>query len=120
MTAVAEITQSAAWRAAAAQAATRNRHQRALVLRYPDIAKRLTEPPARFADPAQWSGYIPGYWGPEDRTGRVQPNTSPVRGQLAEILQAAAERSDRESAGSGDLESASPDTAPVLPPWRPR
>lgn len=57
--------------------------ERAMVLRHPDIAKRLCDPPQRYAQPEQWNGYIP------PATWREQPNGSPVRRQLLEIVTAA-------------------------------
>lgn len=122
MTAVAEPRPfAAAWRAAVAQATTRNRHQRALVLRFPAIAKRLTEPPLRLAEPQQWTGYIPGYWESEDKAGRVRPNTSPIRAQLAEILQAAAEAADQQTpAAPLDTDPMQGAASGITPPWRTR
>lgn len=73
------------------------RYNRELVLRYPDIAKRLTEPPLKLAEPRQWTGYAPGPYLPEDVHGRTRPNPSPVRVQLLEILHAAAERADSQN-----------------------
>lgn len=115
-----------AWRVAVQQAANRNRHQREIVLRYPAIAKRLTEPPLRLAEPRQWTGYIPGYWEAEDRHGRVRPNLSPIRAQLEAILFAACERADAETqaalpapADMPALEAAPEAPADELtPPWR--
>ncbi len=34
-------------------------HRRGLVLRYPDLAAKLTEPPIGFTRPEMWNGYIP-------------------------------------------------------------
>jgi hypothetical protein len=129
-----------AWRTAVHQGRLRNQQQRAIVLRYPDIAKRLTEPPARFTEPRQWSGFIPDYWLPEDKSGRLRPNASPVRAQLAEILMAACERHDAETKAtavgaathtSTEDGTAAGDTQPttqpspavdaaLTPPWRTR
>jgi len=67
---------------------------RALVLRYPDLAKQLCEPPYRASRPENWSGYIPGPLASENNRGIVALNTSPVRAQLLTILEAAAERAD--------------------------
>lgn len=33
--------------------------RRGLVLRYPDLAAKLTEPPCGFTLPEQWNGFIP-------------------------------------------------------------
>lgn len=80
-----------AGRAAALAACAQNR---ALVLRYPDIAAQLKQPPYSAGNPANWTGYIPGVLAAEDHRGRVAINTSPVRAQLLEIVTAAAERHD--------------------------
>jgi len=69
---------------------------RALVLRYPDIAKRLCEPPYSAGDPANWTGYIPGPLGAENSRGVVSMNNSPVRAQLLAILHDAAQAADNE------------------------
>lgn len=108
-----------AWRAALRQADTRNRHQRTLVLRFPDIAKRLCEPPLGLKDPQQWTGYIPGYWDAEGPHGHVRPNTSPIRAQLAEILQTAAAHADQQRAVIAlDAEPMQGVPTAVTPPWR--
>ena len=39
------------------------------VLAYPDLAKRLTEPPLGFADPTDWTGWIPPATEPEQPCG---------------------------------------------------
>jgi hypothetical protein len=46
------------------------------VLRYPDLAQKLTEPPLRYANPRQWNGFIP-----PDVCGQ-QLNLSPRRDAL--------------------------------------
>jgi hypothetical protein len=69
-------------------------YQRELILRYPDVAVKLTAPPLSLANPQQWSGYIPGPYHPEDEHGRVRPNRSPVRAQLLALLDEAAHRAD--------------------------
>lgn len=80
---------------AMAQAAkTRNRE---LVLRYPDLAKRLCDPPLKATSPETWSGFVPGRWLPEDEDGRMRPNTSPIRAQLLAILTEAADRADQDT-----------------------
>jgi hypothetical protein len=33
--------------------------RRARVLKHPDLAKRLTEPPLGYSDPAHWNGWVP-------------------------------------------------------------
>jgi hypothetical protein len=87
---------SAAYREARDRQAAINASNRALVLRYPDLAKRLCEPPYSASDPGKWTGYIPGALGAENARGQVQLNVSAVRAQLTDILQAAAEAADAE------------------------
>lgn len=89
---------------AAAQEAENNRRNRDLVLRYPDIAVKLTAPPLRLSRPENWNGSLPGPYLPEEEDpdgrhgpGRVRPNRSPVRAQLLAILHEAAERADAET-----------------------
>jgi hypothetical protein len=89
---------TAAYREARDRQAAINSENRALVLRYPDIAKRLRDPPYSASDPRNWTGYIPGALGAENARGQVQLNVSPVRAQLADILQAAAEAADADNA----------------------
>lgn len=62
--------------------------RRALVLKYPDLAQKLTEQPINCQRPEQWSGGIP----PE--MWREMPNDSPIRPAVLAIL-AEAERRDR-------------------------
>ena len=76
-----------------------NAKNRALVLRFPDIAKRLCEPPYSASNPANWTGYIPGPFGAENHRGVVQLNNSPVRAQLLALVTEAAERADNETQG---------------------
>lgn len=59
------------------------RRNRELVLRHPDVAKRLTDPPLSYQRPDQWTGYIPG---PE---WRGQANDSIRRAALIDIVMAA-------------------------------
>lgn len=59
--------------------------ERARVLRHPDIAKRLCDPPQSYSRPENWSGYVP----PDTWNGRT--NDSPVRKQLLAIVAAAVE-----------------------------
>lgn len=82
-----------AGRAAALAACAQNR---ALVLRYPDLAALLKQPPYSASSPEKWTGYIPGPLAAENNRGRVALNTSPVRAQLLELVTAAAERHDAE------------------------
>lgn len=74
----------------------RNTEQRKLVLRYPDIAARLCEPPLNYARPGQWTGYIPPAFDGERPDGAVPMNTSRYRAAFMVILEAAAERADSE------------------------
>lgn len=57
--------------------------RRELVLRHPDIAVRLTQPPLRYTRPEVWNGWIPPL------TWREQINDSPRRKALMEIVAAA-------------------------------
>jgi len=70
---------TAEYRQAREQITTR-RPTRDAVLSYPDLAKRLTEPPLDYAEPSQWNGFVP----PEEFNG--QHNASPRRTALAEIV----------------------------------
>jgi hypothetical protein len=65
------------------QGDARAQSERARVLRHPDIAKRLTEPPLRYSRPEVWNGYLP----PDMWQGRH--NDSPQRAALLEIVTAA-------------------------------
>lgn len=66
-----------------------NRARRSAVLRHPDLAKRLTEPPMRYATPEIWNGQLPpAIW-------QGQRNDSPNRAALADIV---AEAERREAA----------------------
>lgn len=61
-------------------------YRRGLVLRYPDLAERLTEPPVKLARPDVWTGYIPPA---TDCVGAL--NTTPCRPALLALV-AEAER----------------------------
>lgn len=82
---------------ASVQGRTTAQHNRELVLRYPDIAAKLTAPPFKCADPRAWSGFVPGALCPEDVRGRVALNQTPIRAQLLAILHEAAQRADAQS-----------------------
>ena len=86
----------AEYRKARDHQAALNAENRALVLRYPDIAKRLCEPPYGATNPANWTGYIPGALGAENSRGVVSLNISSVRAQLLELVTEAAQRADHE------------------------
>lgn len=64
------------WRDGRAKAAER----KALILRHPDLAKKLTEPPLGYQRPDQWSGAIP----PETWNGVA--NDSPLRPVILALL----------------------------------
>ena len=59
--------------------------ERDRVLRHPDIAKRLCDPPLRYSRPEVWNGYVP----PD--TWRERHNDSPQRVALLAIITAAVE-----------------------------
>lgn len=67
---------------AAAECARR----RAAVLRWPDLAARLTEPPISHATPDAWTGYIP------PATFNGGPNTHPARRALIDLTTEAEHR----------------------------
>jgi hypothetical protein len=75
-------------KAAAGQARARNAHRRTAVLARPGTARKLTQPPLSFTDPANWNGYIP------PRLWHEQPNNAPQREALLEICAEAAPGSD--------------------------
>lgn len=56
------------------------------VLGYPDLARKLTEPPIGFERPEQWNGFVP----PEQ--WREQHNDSARREALVELVAEAARR----------------------------
>lgn len=59
------------------------------VLRYPDLAARLCDPPLDYERPQQWNGYVP----PETYGNAL--NLCPRREALVQLIQEAARR-DRE------------------------
>lgn len=69
-----------------ADGARRRAERRALVLRHPDLAARLTQPPLPYTSPEHWGGHL----GADTWTGR--PNTSPERAALLEIVAEAEQR----------------------------
>jgi hypothetical protein len=75
------------WKAETARASETCARRKALVLRYPDLAERLTEPPLSYARPECWNG---GLGTGSDWAGR--PNTSPSYLQLAAIVAEAEQR----------------------------
>ena len=55
-------------------ARTEAAHRRGLVLRYPDLAAKLTEPPLRFTSPEHWNGFIPpATWNQAMNTAACRP-----------------------------------------------
>lgn len=88
--------------------------RRERVLRYPDLAKRLTEPPLGYKRPQDWSGWVPpatgeveacpacqsdpGKWGCKRPGHHARANNSRRRAALVEI---AAEALAREDAAAG-------------------
>lgn len=69
-----------------ARASDEREHRRRLVLRHPDLAARLTQPPLPYTSPEHWGGHL----GADTWTGR--PNTSPQRTALLEIVAEAEQR----------------------------
>ncbi|MFI9154535.1 hypothetical protein [Streptomyces sp. NPDC053367] len=76
---------------ARAQGATENARRRALVLRHPDLAAKLTEPPLRHTLPEHWTGYIPPEYDPPTVGGHQPLNNSAARAALLALV-AEAER----------------------------
>jgi len=83
---------SALWGDALAKGMQANAQRRARVLRHPDLAARLCQPPLGYSSPDHWNGFVPPRFLPADASGRVRPNDSPERGALAEISAEAAAR----------------------------
>jgi hypothetical protein len=72
------------------QGDARAQAERARVLRHPDIARRLCEPPLRFSRPEVWNGYLPSdMW-------QGRHNDSIRRAALVEIITAAV-KADKEA-----------------------
>lgn len=65
-------------------------HRRGLVLRYPDLAAKLTEPPIGHSAPEKWTGYIPPA---TDCTGAM--NTARCRPALLALVAEAERRRDQ-------------------------
>lgn len=81
---------------ARANALAENARRRALVLKHPDLAARLTEPPLRHTLPEHWTGYIPPSHDAPSVGGYQPINTSPARAALAAILAEAEARAATE------------------------
>lgn len=76
---------------ARAAAMVENTRRRSLVLRYRELAAKLTESPIWHTTPEHWTGYIAPAYDAETYGGGQPINTSPVRAALVAIL-AEAER----------------------------
>ena len=66
--------------------------ERAVVLRFPDIAAKLTEFPMSYARPEQWTGFIPPKWVTAPHGSGWVLNDSPSRAALLAIHAEAVER----------------------------
>lgn len=71
---------------------TTNAERRAVVLRHPDLAAKLCDPPLRFARPEQWTGYIAPALDQIGDANLTRRNTSPCRAQAVEIYAEACRR----------------------------
>lgn len=71
---------------ARAAGAAENKRRRALVLKYPDLAERLTQPPIRHTTPEHWTGYVPPAHDAYGIGGGQPINTSPVRAALVALV----------------------------------
>lgn len=76
-------------------------HRRGLVLRYPDLAAKLTERPINFTAPEKWNGYIPPT---TDCTGAM--NTTPCRPALLALVAEAERRLRQPQETVAELEEA--------------
>jgi hypothetical protein len=81
---------------ARAAAHAENKRRRALVLRYPELAARLCEPPIRHTTPEHWTGYIPPAYDAPALGGAEPINTSPARAALVALLAEAEARTATE------------------------
>lgn len=71
---------------ARAEAHAENARRRALVLKHPDLAARLCEPPIRHTTPEHWTGYVPPAHDAPGVGGDLPLNTSPARAALAALV----------------------------------
>lgn len=71
---------------ARANAHAENARRRALVLRHPDLAARLCEPPIRHTTPEHWTGYVPPAHDAPGVGGGLPLNTSPARAALGALV----------------------------------
>ena len=76
-------------------------YRRNLVLRYPDLAAKLTQPPIGFSAPEKWNGYIPPA---TDCTGAM--NTAPCRRALLALVAEAERRLRQPKETTAALEEA--------------
>lgn len=84
---------------ARAAGAAENARRRALVLKHPDLAERLTQPPISHTTPEHWTGYIPPAHDPETFGGGRPINTSPIRAALAALVAEAEQRAGTSQKG---------------------
>lgn len=89
MTKAAYQEASALWKKAKAKAEQEAAENRAAVLRHPDLATKLTQPPIGYTKPEQWTGYVP----PETYDG--VPNRSDRRAALFDIVLDALTRAEK-------------------------
>lgn len=82
----------ALWRDALAKEQRENYLRIRRVLKHPDLAARLCQPPLPWSSPAQWNGFVPPRFLAADAGGNVRPNDSPERAALVEICTEAARR----------------------------
>lgn len=96
------------WRRSLAASRQESEARRQRVLRYPDLAEQLRQPPLRLSDAGRWSGWIPPARQPEDacsacnggtsrpacrgREHYARRNSSPIREQLVGISREALAR----------------------------
>ena len=67
-------------------AAQENTRRRSLVLKHPDLAERLTQPPINHTTPDHWTGYVPPEYDAPSVGGGQPINTSPARRALAALV----------------------------------
>jgi hypothetical protein len=91
--------------AACREAAEASAARRALILRHPDIAERLTQQPLNFTTPQHWNGSVP-----PELWNQVR-NDSPRRPVLLEMVAEANRRESRQPATC----SVDPRSAPARP-----
>jgi hypothetical protein len=84
---------------ARANALAENARRRALVLRHPDLAARLTEPPLRHTLPEHWTGYIPPSHDAPSVGGYQPINTAPCRPALLALVAEAEARTASQQKG---------------------